>query len=66
MNAYNRFYNRTISQVLVSFLKLLALPGRRVSSLFPDIHSCFHKRIIVENCFSNIKKFGFFQRRKRR
>ena len=24
------------------------------------------KRIIVENCFSNIKKFGFFQRRKRR
>ena len=23
------------------------------------------KRIIVENCFSNIKKFGFFQRQKR-
>ena len=24
------------------------------------------KRIMVANCFSNIKKFGFFQRRKRR
>ena len=41
MNAYNRFYNRTISQVFVSFVMLLAGPGRSVFILFVDIHSCF-------------------------
>ena len=39
--AYNRFYNRTISQVCVSVVMLLAWPGRRVFILFLDIHSCF-------------------------
>ena len=43
MNAYNRFYNRTISQVSVSFVMLLAWPMRRVYILFLDIHSCFSK-----------------------
>ena len=41
MNAYNRFYNRTISQVFVSFVMLLAWPGMSVFILFVDIHSCF-------------------------
>ena len=41
MNSYNRFYNRTVSQVFVSFVMLLALPGRRVFILFVVIHSCF-------------------------
>ena len=34
MNAYNRFYSRTIFQVSVSFVMLLARPGRRVFILF--------------------------------
>ena len=41
MNPYNRFYSRTISQVFVSFVMLLAWPGRSVFILFVDIYSCF-------------------------
>ena len=41
MSAYSRFYNRTISQVFVSFVMLLAWPGMSVFILFVDIHCCF-------------------------
>ena len=40
MNTYKWFYNRTNSQVFVSFGMLLAWPGRSVFILFVDIHSC--------------------------
>ena len=41
MYAYNRFYNRTMFQVRVSFVMSLARPGMRVFILFLDTHCCF-------------------------
>ena len=44
LNAYHRFYNRTISQVFVSFVMLLASRGRSVFIFFVDIHCCFPEK----------------------